>query len=359
MVMKNGHRICVLSERLARPFDEGFKNLSLSLIREFSREHKVLGLTTLGEDLPELGVRRVRASKSLLSIALWRCISAFRPRTIYYVPTASYTLFSFMRARVLASYGRGADVEMIALQPRNLGRLSRAIIPRVCPDFLWVQSPQSMSTLAELGCPAGVLPSGVDMDRFHPVSEGERLSLRHRYGLPSDAFIVSHVGHINPNRNVGLLARMRREASCHLILVGSSSTVQDRRLVAQLEDAGVTVFTTYLPRIEEIYQLSDCYVFPVHSDTGCIGMPLSILEAMACNLRVVTTRYGALPSHFDEGGGLLYATDDDSLIEQVCSARELTSSQTRSLVGPLSWEQIARDMLSRVNRCDVDHCADI
>ena len=185
MVVMNQHRICVLSERLARPFDEGFKNLSLSLIREFSREHKVLGLTTLGEDLPELGVRRVRASKSLLSIALWRCISAFRPRTIYYVPTASYTLFSFMRARVLASYGRGADVEMIALQPRNLGRLSRAIIPRFCPDFLWVQSPQSMGMLDELGCPAGLLPQE-EIDNFdkHDYSgkgKGHSIVMNHHH----------------------------------------------------------------------------------------------------------------------------------------------------------------------------------
>jgi len=343
----SGYRICVLSERLSRPFDEGFKNLALALIRELSRENEVLGLTTFGEDLPDLGVRRVRANKSLLSGPLCRAIRAFRPEIIYYIPTASYTLSSFLRTRVLALYARGAKVQLIALQPRPLGTLARAFIPWLCPDFLWVQSPRSKETLAGLGCRVGLLPSGVDVDRFHPVSAEEKAALRARHGLPHDAYIVTHVGHINRNRNVDVLARIQREVDCQVVLVGSTSTPQDRELVAQLEAAGVMVFTTYLRRIEEIYQLSDCYCFPVNSDTGCIEMPLSVLEAMACNLKVVTTRCGALPMHFAEGKGLLYAANEDDLIMQVRAAREIPPADTRRMVEPFTWQRIAKDVLLR------------
>ena len=34
-------------------------------------------------------------------------------------------------------------------------------------------------------------------------------------------------------------------------------------------------------RIEELYQLADCYLFPVASTDNCIGVPLSVLEAFA------------------------------------------------------------------------------
>ena len=341
----NKHRICLLCNRLTPPFDEGFKNLSLSLVRELSRDHDVLALTTSGEGSLELRVRRVRAGRSLLSIPLWRAIRAFRPEIIYYVPTASYTLFSFLRARVLGLYGRGAKVQMIAPQPRPLGTLARAIIPRVCPDFVWVQSPQSEKSLAELGCRVGLLSSGVDLDRFRPISREAKEALRRRHGLSSDAYIVTHVGHVNRNRNAHVLARLQREADCQVILAGSTSTPQDQRLAGELEAAGVRVLATYLPEIQEIYQLSDCYCFPVHAESGCIEMPLSVLEAMACDLKVVTTRYGVLPWRFAQGDGLFYADDDDALVACLRAAREEPPADTRRMVEPFSWQRVTRDML--------------
>ena len=60
-------RICVFSERLAPPFDEGIKNLATAVICELSRRHTVLSLTAFGEDVPEYGIRNVRAGKSLIA----------------------------------------------------------------------------------------------------------------------------------------------------------------------------------------------------------------------------------------------------------------------------------------------------
>ena len=47
-------RICVFSERLATPFDEGIKNVALAVIRELSCDHSLLPLTTFGEDVPKV-----------------------------------------------------------------------------------------------------------------------------------------------------------------------------------------------------------------------------------------------------------------------------------------------------------------
>jgi len=60
----------------------------------------------------------------------------------------------------------------------------------------------------------------------------------------------------------------------------------------------------YIKKIEEIYQLSDCYIFPITFEGGGISILLSVLEAMACNLPVVTTKFGGLPAIFK--GGDLY-----------------------------------------------------
>ena len=161
-------RVCVLSERLAPPFDEGIKNVALSIIRELSRDHSLLALTAFGQDVPEYGIRNLRAGKSLISVALGRAIRAFGPDIIAYIPTASHTLASFLRTRVLGWYAPGARVHMIALQPRSLGWGGRFLVPRLRPHRVWVQSDRSAALLRSAGCQVGMFPGGVDSERFRP-----------------------------------------------------------------------------------------------------------------------------------------------------------------------------------------------
>ncbi len=76
----------------------------------------------------------------------------------------------------------------------------------------------------------------------------------------------------------------------------------------RLEEAGCRIYTEYLPAIEETYQAADFYAFTVkaippnrfprrYREIGVIDLPLSVLEAMACGLRIVSTRHDAL-EHF-------------------------------------------------------------
>lgn len=340
-------RICVFSERLALPFDEGIKNFALAVIRELSLDHTLLALTTFGEDVPEYGIRNLRAGKTLISGDLARAIQTFGPDIICYIPTASHTLASFMRACVLNSYAQTARVHMVALQPRRLGWTARLLIRRLSPYRVWVLSARSAELLRSLGCPVGILPGGVDTERFQPVPPAAKARLRARYGLPADAFVVLHVGHINASRNVELLNRVQKLPGCQAVLVGSTSTPQDGALANRMREHGVVVITDFLEHIGELYQAADCYFFPVFSATGCIEVPLSILEAMACDLSVVTTSYGGLSQQFPGGGGLLYGDDTEALLRQVEVAKRIRNPGTRATVAPFTWRAVLRGTILR------------
>lgn len=336
-------RVVVFSERLRLPLDEGFKNSAIQMARALRADHDVLALTTFGEDIPGDGVCNVPANKLLLSAALRRAISEFAPDAVLYIPTASATPFAMLRTRVLQSY-TAARVVLLALQPRQYGPPARLAIRLLRPPLTLVQSQQMAAALTSLGCRVGMVRSGVDAQRFAPLDGPSKQVLRAQLGLPQDAYIALHVGHINSGRNVQALAQVQH-AGCQAVLVGSTSTEQDDALAHSLEQAGVIVVRSYVERIEQYYQAADCYVFPVTSATGAIAVPLSILEAMACNLPVVTMPYGDLAALFPAGGGLSVARNDWELVGHALAARQVANVTTRALALPYSWAAVAQDVL--------------
>ena len=74
-------------------------------------------------------------------------------------------------------------------------------------------------------------------------------------------------------------------------------------------------------------------------------MPLSVLEAMACNLPVVTTRFSGLVDEFDEGNGLRFIEPDEAILPVV---EEMLRNQrnvgTRKMVQKYSWHSIAKKL---------------
>ena len=341
-------RICLLSERLRRPYDEGIKNVAVNLAVELGRLAEVLNLTTDGEADSAQAIRNIASNRLLLSVPLARQIRSFQPDALVYVPTACATPASFLRARVLSSYWPGAQIVMITLQPRPYSPTSRGLIRRLVspahgcpfPDWVLTQSRHTMDVMTSLGCRAAQLPPAVDTIRFRPCAPDEKAELRRRYGFPEFASIVTHVGHLKSKRNLDAFLALARVPNLHGLVVASTSTTQDEKVKGSLIAAGITVLDRYVPQIEELYRLSDAYVFLAQDPTAAIELPLSVLEAMATNLPVICTPYGGLPDAFAAGQGLHYWTGTDDLTSWLVAALRSPAS-TRALVEGKTWRAAA------------------
>lgn len=343
-------KICIISEELSASFDEGIKNFSYNLVRELQNDHNALALSIQGGKTDDRYIKSLKVNKTFLSYSLFREIRNFSPAVVIYIPSPSATISSFMRTKVLKLYARKARLVMITLQPRRYSLLCRKLMPLLIPDLVLGQSAKVLAQLSTFGCCVKIIPSGVDLEKFHPITKERKLSLRSKYGIDADKFIILHVGHINRNRNVQILKNLQRDDN-QMLIVGSTSTQQDNDLIDELRISGVTAIVSYLENIEEIYQLSDCYVFPVFSETASIEVPLSVLEAMACNVPVVTTRYGGLPFLFTrEGRGLLFVDTSRDISNKVEKVKQLNHYQTRRMVEPYSWGEVVKRILESLQK---------
>lgn len=289
--------IVVVAEDIAFPLDEGFKKASAAIANGLASTGKrVTCFTNRDYD----GWRRLPSNRLLVSRHLASDLKNLDPDAIIYIPRSAATPMSFVRSRLLRSQSGGKPVVMISLQRRHYPDLLKPMLRRLVPELVLALSSRSAAILKSVGAKVERIPLGVDLEKFRPVSQETRANLRQKYGLP-DTKILLHVGHLTRRRNLETFLNLA-SPSTHLVLVSSTSTRHEVDLLKS--SPNLTLIDTYIPSIEEIYQASDIYIFPTFEVKGAIEIPLSILEAMATNLVVMSTPFGGIPDLFGKVRGL-------------------------------------------------------
>jgi len=323
-------RICLIGDFTQNP-DEGMKNLSFYLRSELSRKNQVLSL----------------GPRSIFSRNFWRDMSEFEPEIIHYIHGPS--IRSLAMLKLLGRYFKQAKTVASAIHP-NFSRWSRRLIPLLRPDLVLVQSQKAENFFKCFGCRTKFFPNGVDLQKYFPISPSEKMTLRKKYGLPEHSFIILHVGHIKKNRNLEILSKLKKQSDVLVLIVGSPAFPVEASIYGFLKKSGCIIWRKYFNNLEEIYNFSDCYIFPTTdlagdlSSAGSIEMPLSVLEAMACNLPVVSTKFRALPRLFTEGNGFFYFENLDELLEKIRIIRNGFLTKTREMVAPYSWDRIINQL---------------
>lgn len=260
-----------------------------------------------------------------------RLLSRANPDVVLYAPYSGLTIGALVRMRWLKLAVPRAKACLVVLQ----AGAHDLRVPRClrCDGALF-GSELLRERYGSLALRSTVLPPAIDLDRFVPATES-RSVLRGRLGLPDHATVL-HVGHLTPNRNLGVLAQIARETDLSVVVCASTSTDPDPAVASELEAAGVTVLRRFLPRIQELYQAADLYVFPVTEPRGCSHVPLSVFEALACGCPVLTTTFGCLPEVLGEGPSVRFADPRQmpgivqSLISQPSARDQVETLDVRS-----------------------------
>ncbi|MCF6158930.1 MAG: glycosyltransferase [wastewater metagenome] len=339
-------KILILSDLFIPPYDEGMKVTAFNLLKGIRHHTECIGLGPCGDQ--DGLIRTISINKALYSDNLCKEIKRYNPDFIFYIPEASATLHTFMRYRILRFISSETKTALIVLQNREYSFLTRKMIMLFCPDRFFVPSARMSAVYKKMGIQAHVLSPGVDLEKFVPVSPERKCALREKYHISKDKFVVLHIGHIRKSRNVEIFLNFPGQSETQVLLVGSTSTQQEEELKRELQRAGVSIIDTFIQKNQELYQLADCYVFNVIERNGAMEFPLSVLEAIACNLPVVTTPFGSLPENFPASDDFRYFTTVDELKTELQKIRTVVS-RTREKAKTFSWESIARQLLEKCN----------
>jgi len=342
-------KMLLISEHIDFPFDEGFKNITLSIYKELRLRKDLLLVTKKGNDTRGLEAVKVSLNKLFLNNKLTLLLKDYSPDIILYIPEASCTFNSFVRARILKLMNKSSKVVMLAAQHRKYRFLYRILLPFLKPDLLFLLGRSDKPFFEKMGMRVKVLPPAVDLERFFKAAPERRMLLREKYGIPKDKVIVFHAGHIKPNRNLEYFIDVQKIDNVQAVIVNSRTTQTDEKVKALLEEKGIIIIDRYLPDIQELYQLSDVYVFPVLKKEGAIEMPLSVLEAMACNLTLVTTSFGELTNYFKEDAGFRYFSNNKELVRLIggISAREEVRNDRK--ITNFTWKRCADEIITSCN----------
>lgn len=160
----------------------------------------------------------------------------------------------------------------------------------------------------------GVVPNGIDVDRFGGDDRPGTAALRARFAIPADAPVVGTVGRLCEVKRQDRLIRAFRnlegiDPEPHLLLVGDGPLRASLAgLARELGVADRVHFAGYQSHPELFLSIMSVFALTSQSE----GMPLSIIEAWAAGLPVVATRVGGVPEMIEEGRtGLMVEPDDE------------------------------------------------
>jgi glycosyltransferase involved in cell wall biosynthesis len=184
---------------------------------------------------------------------------------------------------------------------RNLERLAS----HWCDRMIFISQPLvDWASKEKIGCmrKTARIYSGIEMDRFHPVSEAEKRRLRAKWGIGEQDGVIGIVSKLWAGKGHDLLIRAFKEIrkempQARLVIVGEGYLMDSlQTLASQLQLSDAVIFTGFLEEIPQIIATFDVAVLPSYFE----GMGRVLLEAMAMEKPVVGTRVGGIPDLIED-----------------------------------------------------------
>jgi glycosyltransferase involved in cell wall biosynthesis len=167
-----------------------------------------------------------------------------------------------------------------------------------------------------IGAAYAVVPNGIDLEEFPEAKQADRDEARERLGLGTDETIAVCVGRLSRQKGQDVLLEawpeVRREVDATVVLVGAGPAEEELR---QRAGEGVR-FAGASSEVRTWLLAADLVVAPSRWE----ALSYVLLEAMACDRRIVATDVPGVRETLGEEGRVVPPGDAHALAEAVVAA---------------------------------------
>jgi glycosyltransferase involved in cell wall biosynthesis len=183
------------------------------------------------------------------------------------------------------------------------------------------------------------IPNCVDTSIFRPVNLSGKLEIRKNLGLPQKDVLVIYTGRLVSYKGLFTLLKSweqvcKEHGNASLLLVGGGSLdiyncEDDLRDYVQRNNLQDCVsFIGEVQNVSHYLQAADIFVFPTEKE----AFGISLIEAMACGLPVISTNVGGLKDIISNGNnGLVVRPGDDKELKNAVKILITDSSLSKKL----------------------------
>jgi glycosyltransferase involved in cell wall biosynthesis len=163
-----------------------------------------------------------------------------------------------------------------------------------------------------------VIPNGIDPGIYSGISKSD---MRKKFNIPADTSILICVARLDPVKGISYLLQslpniVRQFDKTKLIIIGGGQIREELESLAI--SLGLGRYVEFIGEVAyelvpEYLAMADVFVLPSLSE----GLPVSVLEAMASGLPVVSTKVGGLPAIIiDNWNGFLVEPGNPRLLSE-------------------------------------------
>lgn len=237
----------------------------------------------------------------------------------------------------------GAEVTIPGRVP-----IARSLIANVLQHAKLVVTAGDYSTkeairAAKQNLPVCVIPPGVDIDRFKPLDEQARSTIRERFNFKDDDEVILTLSRLVPRKGMDVLISATSELvktrpRAHLLIAGTGRDLRRLKALAQSTNAPVT-FLGFVSddEVAELYGMADVFGMICRVRWGGLeqeGFGIVFLEAAACGVPQIAGRSGGADEAVLEGEtGFVVDNPTDSNAVKQALEKLLTDSETREEMG--------------------------
>jgi glycosyltransferase EpsD len=195
---------------------------------------------------------------------------------------------------------------------------------------------------------------GVNTETFQPISEKNKAERKKSFGYQPDDFLLFYAAEFNENKNqqmlIKALAHIKQEVPHAKLLLAGEGTLQKtcKELAKTLEVEHMVHFLGFRKDIPELLPMCDVAVASSLRE----GLPVNIMEAMACGLPVVASVNRGHRELIEENrNGYLIRPNDymdfSNKLKDIWRSREMyqqLKQESRTMVENFSLDQITKEL---------------